>query len=202
MVSARARCPAARAKAPASIPGPARRASGAGLREAFEERRRLALAPAGAQNLQPLAVAALAPAQPLAEQRLKAGEPLEAEALRKADERRGLHVGGGRDARHRAEGDVVRVMERVFGDLAQALGQLVLALEEVGLQRLETGRSPSVSLVSMKPALCIGNPQANRGRWILRGISVPEASGHIFTVRERASMREGEAMRRAKPCPD
>jgi len=98
----------------------------------------------GAQSLQPFIVGRVALAQPLAEHLLQAGEAVEAELLGKADQGGGLHAGRGGDAGGGAEGDVVGIVQRVGGDLGDALGQAFAPVEDGGAQRLEVARYPFV----------------------------------------------------------
>ena len=98
----------------------------------------------GAQRLQALVIGGVALAQPLAKHLLQAGEAVEAEMLGKADQRRGLHAGRSGDAGGGAEGDVVGIVERVGGDLGDALGQAFAPIEDRGAQRLEVARYPFV----------------------------------------------------------
>jgi hypothetical protein len=68
---------------------------------------------------------------------LQAGKPIEAELLGKADQRGRLDVGRLRDAGGGAEGDLVRVVQRIGSHLGQAFGEFAPALEDRGAQRVK-----------------------------------------------------------------
>jgi hypothetical protein len=85
---------------------------------------------------QPFGIVEHAVAQPRAEHVLQVGETLVAECAREAHQRGWLHRGAGRDARYRAEGDLVGVFQSIAGYLHQPLWQLVGALRDRRAQRL------------------------------------------------------------------
>ena len=77
-----------------------------------------------AQLVDAFAVAAAALDQVAAKDLLHLGKTTEAERVRETDHRRGLHIGRAGDHRHRAERQLVGLVEREARDALQLLGQV------------------------------------------------------------------------------
>jgi hypothetical protein len=71
---------------------------------------------------------------------LQAGEAGEAQMLGEADERRRLHPRRCGDARSRAEGDLVGIVEGIGGNLRNAFRQRLPAFEDQRAQRVVVAR--------------------------------------------------------------
>ena len=68
---------------------------------------------------------------------LEFGKSLISHRLGEADQRGGLHLGLLSNQGHRAEGNVVGVVDGKSGDLAQPLGQSLAAFDDLGLEGRE-----------------------------------------------------------------
>src|SRR5690606_925148 len=92
------------------------------------------------KRLEPLLVGGSAFAQAGPKQQLQPGKPVKAEMLGETHQRRGLYMGGGRDAGGGTEGNLIGMIERIGCHLRQPLGQFPLALNNDGAQRLKIFR--------------------------------------------------------------
>ena len=97
---------------------------------------------AGAEPGQALAIVRPARLELGAEDLLQVGEAGIADGLGEADQGRGLDLGLGGDARHRAEGDLVGILQGEGGDLDQAARQVLATREQEILEAvIVAGRS-------------------------------------------------------------
>jgi len=99
-------------------------------------------------------------AQARAKHVLQVGEALEAERAGKAHERRGRHVGARRDARHRAEGDLVGIVERVARHLHEAPGQALGPFRDQGGERRVVLRRRGLCVHGASGAMWLRNIQS------------------------------------------